>query len=270
MEKKLAISNCISEKKQILDAILRKKVQIGQLIEKIEKLDAELLDVRTQFLHRVGKLYLEIDHLEREIVRYREIEELIRKGFSRDEAKNAVQAAEKRRENKKKTAWDDTVLMTGENVVEKDLNVMKEIKRLYRRLSIKFHPDLVQDVKEKKKREAMMKKVNTAYREKNIVQLQAMEEEMPIDNLESKSIEMLRKELERIINQLYCLEMRYEELIRSEWFVWARRLRKARRNNRDPFNDLEDKLEEDIRRRQILIQDLNNKYAQKQVNSKTE
>lgn len=261
MEKKLAISNNISEKKQILDAILRKKDQIGQFIEKIETLEAELLDVKTQFLHRVGKLYLEIDHLEREIVRYREIEELIRKGFSMDRAKNAVQAAEKRRENKKKTVCDETVFMTGENIIKKDPDVLKEIKRLYRKLSIRFHPDLVQDMKEKKKREGIMKKVNTAYREKNIVQLQMMEEEIPFDNPESKSIVILRKELERIINQLYFLETRYEELIRSEWFVWARRLRKARRNNRDPFNDLEVKLEEDIRQRQILIQDLNNKYA---------
>ena len=207
---------------------------------------------------RIGRLYMLKDKLDRAINQYKQIEKIMQNGFSYKEALKIVE----RRENFGTTGYkfsQEYVLMK-EDIKEASKDDVEKIRNLYRKLTVKYHPDLVKDPDEKRKREKIMKKINKAYKELNLQELTNIFEEQMVYNFTNNSADFLKRKLTDYLNKIIQLEKEYKELIQTEWYVWMKKIEKARKEKTDPFKNLEMKLQEDIKKRKIIINDLKLKY----------
>ncbi len=57
-----------------------------------------------------------------------------------------------------------------------------EVARLYRELARRYHPDLARTEEERRRREPLMQRVNSAFRDRNLVALRALEQEAAADD----------------------------------------------------------------------------------------
>lgn len=89
-------------------------------------------------------------------------------------------------------------------------------QKLYKRLSKKIHPDLVQDAKEKKRREEQMKELSEAWSKRDYTHLLSLNESLADSEelvLEEKELKLVLKQLNRTIAEL---EHEKSELKRGE------------------------------------------------------
>lgn len=263
MKNILSLIQNTEEKKRLRDAINRKKKESEQLMRKIEDLKWQLTEIQHQYLLRIGKLYIQIDRLNQEITTFRRLELLLRKGFTVKQAKQILMQREEANNTERKNFHTtDYISMPPEDDDTPD-DRKDQIKKLYRKLIPRYHPDLSQDRKEKKMRENMMKRINKAYQEHNLEVLKAIDEERRFTDHEADTIEFLRKKLEEQIQVISSLQKEYRNLLYSEWYTWKKKIDKAKKNNKDIFKELEEELLEIINLRKATVTDLQNQYDKK-------
>ena len=85
------------EKRELEKSISEKEKKLNELIEKIEQLKIDLTAVKQEYDVKVGRLYLKLDELDLEILKFKKIEDLINKGFSFEEAQKIVEETLKKR-----------------------------------------------------------------------------------------------------------------------------------------------------------------------------
>lgn len=235
-------------KKQLQKAILRKKNRLKILTAKVEMLRVELELVKHEYDVRIGRLYLKDNHLDIEILRYKHIKKLMESGLTFDEAALQIE---------QNFFYDETDMKHREeeiNIEEEILSHRKEvddplkeqIKKLWKKLIFQFHPDLVSDTDEKRRREDIMKKINLAYKENDYDLLRHYENELHTENFHESTIERLEQILIDVENYIIAVAQQYRELKESEWYSWKKNIEKAKRKNVDVFKDLEKDLLDDI------------------------
>jgi len=116
--------------------------------------------------------------------------------------------------------------------------IREELKKLWRQLAFKFHPDLVIGDEEKANREKMMKRINEAYARGDIATLRTVSEEGdPEEEYNSSDITM--QELERgLMDTEACIRRMRQKLLafkRSEWYAWKEGIEKAKKKKQDFF-----------------------------------
>ncbi|HXS15103.1 MAG TPA: hypothetical protein VN711_03160 [Candidatus Saccharimonadales bacterium] len=265
MTQTLAIrfDNQDKKKEQLQSAILRKRQQLEEITTKVEMLQLELQLVRHEYHVRIGALVLKDNQLDLEILQLRNLKELMESGMSYAEALRHEEDAfynEILRMQKEQEEIDEEKQMLDRR---KDVSeeVENEIKKLWKTLIRKFHPDLVLDSAEKTKREAAMKEINRAYAENDLEILKRYENNMEIDDIAISSIERLEKILVDTENRILMTRMEYEELKLSEWYNWKMRKEKAKKRKKeepeeDIFRELENDLLDDITKKIIILQGL--------------
>ena len=90
MTKLVTTNNSLDESSEKM--ILRQKVQElkGELLlltEKVEQLKIDLVVIKQEYDIRIGRLYLQMDELDLEILKFKKIEDLLKRNFSLEEAK---------------------------------------------------------------------------------------------------------------------------------------------------------------------------------------
>ncbi len=85
------------EKRELEKAISEKEKKLNDLIEEIEQLKIDLTAVKQEYDVKVGRLYLKLDDLDLDILKFKKIEDLINKGFSFEEARKIVEETLKKR-----------------------------------------------------------------------------------------------------------------------------------------------------------------------------
>ncbi len=122
----------------------------------------------------------------------------------------------------------------------------QELKLLWKKVVMKFHPDLAVDPEEKKQREEIMKSVNKAYSERDIEALR----EIYNHNLLSQKHELSLADIEKILIQIEnAISMMQKEIVSlkvSEWYSWKKKITLAKRADKDIFKELERSLLDDI------------------------
>lgn len=255
---KVKLSHEEIEKKQLRLSIGKKRKLLEKITEKVEVLRMELDLIKDEYNVRIGKLYLKDNSLDLEIIRYRHISSLIEQGLTFGEAVKKIedsiyQELLEMQKLEEEIQQAEATMRERQNVEPK---VQQDIKKLWKQLILKFHPDLVSDPKEKARREEIMKKINNAYKENDFELLQILESKLYVDHVEETSISMLEKTLFEIENMILSLKEQYKELKTSEWFGWKERFDKAKRKNIDIFADLEKSLLDDIVKKINILKSL--------------
>lgn len=238
-----------SEQFRVLKKIVQKKKKILQkTIEKVELLAMELDEIRERYNARIGWLYIKDNKLDLEIIKYKSVADLVALGKTVEEA---VKEVEKRHY--------DLLLETEtvDNIPMQDIKKTEilpsdtpaNIRNLWKKLVLQFHPDLVQDKQEKEKRELLIKKINKAYRENDLETLQRLEHNIFLDSSEETSVSLLENSLARIENATASLKKKYVQLKNSQWYQWKINLSKAKKTGKDLFAELEKTLLDDIGRK---------------------
>ena len=267
MTKLVTTNNSIEESAE--KKILRQKVQelkneLLILTEKVEQLKIDLVVVKQEYDIRIGRLYLRMDELDLEILKFKKVEDLLKRNFSLEEAKKIVEETLKAKQ--KIIDEEYAKLNEEEEIIEKRKNIpeneKEELKKLWRRLAHKYHPDLARNEEDRKKFEEIMKKINKAYADGDLEALKAIEQEH-IEDSDSISAELLKTKLQDIENAIVRLEKEYSVLKKSEWQVWKNNIDEAKKQGRDLLLELEQKLLDDISAKEIILQDYQKQYGSK-------
>ena len=137
----------------------------------------------------------------------------------------------------------------------------EDIKRLFRTLAKRFHPDLVTDALEKRTREKKMAEINRAYAAKDYAALRAILElgepsQVPPQKSRLEILSDLQKELHRLNAVIVRMETELQELILSPIVQLMLDTTMARRQGRDLLSEIERDLTREISSMQAEIASL--------------
>lgn len=246
------------EKRELEKAISEKEKTLNELIEEIEQLKIDLTAVKQEYDVKVGRLYLKLDELDLEILKFKKIEDLINKGFSFEEAQKIVEETLKKRreqieEEYKKLNEEEKEVESRKNISAEE---KEELKKLWRKLAHKYHPDKFGGDEE------MMKKINKAYAEGDLETLRAIDQNGAGDGIETYTIEALKNKMAGIEISIKKIHQEYELLKKSEWFILKENIEKAKKHDRDILSELADKVLSDIAKKENQVGELKKKYGQ--------
>lgn len=246
------------EKRELEEAISEKEKKLNALIEEVEQLKIDLTIVKQKYDVKVGRLYLKLDELDLEILKFKKIEDLMNKGFSFEEAQKIVEETLKKRreqieEEYRKLGDEEKEIEIRKSISEEE---KEELKKLWRKLAHKYHPDKANG------NEEMMKKINKAYAESDLETLHAIDQGEIGDGIEVKTIEALKSKLAGLGKSINKISQEFEQLKHSEWYILKKNIEKAKKQKRDIMGELADKVLTDIAKKENQISELKKKYGQ--------
>lgn len=257
----LILSSSRDERKkaQLRESIIRKRERLLRLITKNELLKVELKLIQREYTVRIGSLYLRDNQLDLEIIHYKNILRLIEEGTTYEEAVLALQQtfyAEQlvMDQEQERIRQEERIFQRQERITTEEEK--KDIKKLWKKLIAAFHPDLVSDSEEKKRREKVVKQINIAYEEHDLTTLVRIEQNSHIEKPQDTTIERLEEILVAIENEIIQQVKMYYELCSSEWYGWKERIRQAKKRSQDVFRDFEKSLLDDILKKIRILKDL--------------
>jgi hypothetical protein len=134
---------------------------------------------------------------------------------------------------------------------ERPDDVKVELKKLYRKLARRFHPDLATDPSERERRNRLMAEINAAYSERDLdaLRLLAAQPENaridePIAVLQLRQLEQIHGQLARRIGEL---RFRRSELFNGEMMSLKIQASLASHHKRDLLQEMANDLDRDYR-----------------------
>lgn len=206
-----------------------------------ENLRAELAAFERRYLHFVGSRYAELDEWKAQLAA-----KLVEEQPDNERAQQAARDARARA--------DETKSVAGEPSSEEPRAFQStlEMKRLYREVAKRFHPDLTSDRNDRAKRQQLMAEANQAYERGDEAQLariltayecspEAVEGEGPGAEL----IRVIRR-VSLARGRLGEIEAEMQGLLRSDLSQLKSRVEEAGKSGRDVLKEMISKVEEQI------------------------
>jgi hypothetical protein len=204
-------------------------------------LRAELGAFEQQYLHFVGSRYAELDELKAGIAE--------RTAKEQPDNTRAQQAAREAREHAQ-----ETKSAAGEKLESspRAFESSPEMKRLYRDVAKRIHPDLTSDRNDRVKRQALMAEANEAYRRgdetrlaKILTEYEWSPEQVQGEGAGAELIRVIRG-ISQARGRLAEIEAELQELLRSELYQLKTRVDEAERDGRDVLKEMIAKVEDQI------------------------
>lgn len=136
----------------------------------------------------------------------------------------------------------------------------EEIKRLYRKLALRFHPDLAMDDSERAYRTQRMAAINAAYAARSMIELQSLAQRpdhlihtghVRPDQTEAQLIQALQEELARCQRRLREIEAEIRSLPQRPSVQLSLEVKLARRQGRDLLGEMVVDLERQFARKTV-------------------
>lgn len=257
MKKSLTVATH-PKKKQLQKSIDQKKKILALWTEKLEVLRMELDLIQHEYNVRIGYLLLKDNQLDLEIIQLRNLKKLIDEGMTyaeaiRHEEDMFYNEILRMQEEAKKINEEKEMLENRNEVTEEE---DQQIKSLWKSLIRKFHPDLVQNIEEKREREKIMKLINQAYAALDFEALQQIALTNIHVSVKEATVEVLEQELIEIENAIVMAQNEWDLLKVSEWFLWKKKIENAKKTGADVFAQLEKNLLDDIVKKISIRQNL--------------
>ncbi|MBM3150945.1 MAG: J domain-containing protein [Chloroflexi bacterium] len=183
---------------------------------------AELRSFQRIYIETVGCLIAQLDELEAQIA------EVIARKQTVDETSmhSAATARQKAKESAQSTARDNYA-----DLPNNEFTPTEEIKKLFRDVAKKIHPDLASNNEDRGIRDELMKKANDAYRKGEVEKLRLIAEEYEArpENIEGDSI---GAQLVRVIRKIDIVSKHVSEIkgyysacLSKNRHLWRKRLK---------------------------------------------
>jgi len=136
-----------------------------------------------------------------------------------------------------------------------------ELKQLFRTLAKRFHPDLVTDHEEKRRREKVMAQVNDAYAAQNLAAMKKLAQkpdrpEVPADKTREQIMVDLKAEIVRLDRVILALDRQLQDLINSHTVRLMLEVSIAERNGRNLLAEMAADIQADIARLEVELASL--------------
>ncbi len=223
----------------------------AELIEAEAQLADQLAEVNAfefEFEARAGHLWDKLDALETEIEQYKDRIQMMRKGYLSVERQ--YQRAWQAPPPSAPTPPPQPVSPADE----------AQIKKLYRQLARRFHPDLAADEADRAYRTEKMTAINDAYAARSLTELQAVAQEPDVfirtgrvrpGQTEAQLAQALRDELSRCQRRMREIESESRNLHQRPSVQLSLEVKVARRQGRDFLGEMAAELEAKIARRTV-------------------
>src|SRR3989344_7065915 len=144
------------EKRELERAIAEQEKILVATLGEAEQLRIDLSVLKQEYDIKIGRLYLRLDEVNLEILKFKKIEDLLDNGFSFSEAQKIVEETLKKRREQIKEEYhkldEEEKDFESRKIISAD--EQEELKKLWRKLAHKYHPDFAHG------NEEMMKNVN--------------------------------------------------------------------------------------------------------------
>jgi hypothetical protein len=245
------------KKKKRLQALIKKrKEQLGVITSNFTLLQMELESIKREYYLRVGNLFSRDNQLDIEIIKQKNILSYIRAGMSHEEATRALEQSYFGDEQFDEQDFDFAEHVSLEQEENPSTYSQLALKKLWKKAVMKFHPDLVSNKEEKKRREHIMKKLNQAYAEGDYEVLEQLYHSEKVFEDSETTIEELEQALLHVENMIIKTKNDTLALKGTEWYGWKTKIRKAKKTGKDVFKELERALLDDIVKKMGILKEL--------------
>ncbi len=238
--------------------LVRLRDEWALLARACQDVQRELTEFRIQYHARVGPCLIELERVKLQVVRLRTALEVLRRvpNITEEELQRWVdvrtreQAAEFDRMQKEiLDDQDDPWLTQARPRLSEELRT--ELRRLYRRLAMKFHPDLQLDTEGKRACEVLMARINELYRAGDLEGLEILAQEhghafIPVQLEPSAFVAWLGSRIQRLRRRIQELRGQLDALSRSDLAVLRRRYLDAQQRGSDLFAELAAQVQADV------------------------
>lgn len=204
-------------------------------------LRAELGAFERQYLHFVGLRYAELDEYKAQIA-----ERLAKEQPENQRAQQAARDARGRADETKFVAGEKTA------VEPRAFEASPEMKRLYREVAKRIHPDLTSDRDDRAKRQQLMAAANQAYERGDEAELTRIFTEYECSpeavKGEGPGAELIRviRRISQARSRLSEIEAETQELVRSDLYQLKSRVDEAQKHGRDVLKEMVAKVDDQI------------------------
>lgn len=221
----IELANKLTELEALDTALVQKELELATLT-------GEVAAFNSRYLNSVGRLFAELDEIEREIA------ELRARLKPHDSA--AINAARKAREK----ANESTRAVNEARQGATEFKPTAEIKQLYREAARRFHPDRALDDEDRARRNEIMTKINVAYQNNDLAELQRLIEETGYlpdeikgEDVPAKLIRAIRR-IAQIKSRLAALDAEIAQIKSSEIYVLKMKVEEEEATGGDPLAEL--------------------------------
>lgn len=229
-------------------ADLRRQLADKELELSTEKAELHLFERRYQNV--VGQMYAELDQVKAQVL------SLASKLFPK--AQNFKEEAEAAREQ----ARDFKEETPEAEKPGKVFNPPENLKKLFRRVAKRIHPDLASSASERERRHDLMAKLNQAYDGLDEEAIRAILTEWEAEEPVHEKLEV-GEQLVRVLSQvaqmrkrLYGISDELEDLELTEMFQLKKNIDSAELEGRDLLQEIADDIDEKIKKAKIRIRDM--------------
>jgi hypothetical protein len=204
-------------------------------------LRAELAAFERQYLHFVGSRYAELDEWKARLA-----ERMVREQPGNERAQQAARQARARA--------DETRNVAGEKCEHepRSFQASSELKRLYRDVARRIHPDLTSDRDDRARRQSLMADANQAYElgdERRLEKILTAYEHSPeAFHGEGPGAELIRaiRRVSQVRGRLGEIEAELQGLLRSDLHQLKMRVDEAEKSGHNVLQDMIVKVDEQI------------------------
>lgn len=204
-------------------------------------LRAELGGFERQYLHLVGLRYAELDEYKAQLA-----ERLAAEQPENERAQKAAQEARARASETKTGAGEKS------EQVPRAFKASPEMKRLYRDVAKRIHPDLTSDRADRATRQQLMARANEAYErgdegrlEKILTEYESSPEAFQGEGPGAELIRVIRR-ISQVRGRLAEIEAESQAMLRSDLYQLRLRVEEAAQDGRDVLKEMVAKTEEQI------------------------
>lgn len=235
--------------------LLALETELAQRELELATLRAELRAFEGRYIGTVGVLYAELDEIEAQIA-----EAQARLTPSDNRAQQ--QAAQARTQAQQSAQTARAVQKLGE---QKKFTASENLKKLYREVAKRIHPDLATNEENRARRQRLMAEANQAYEEGDEAKLQAIldEWETSPESVEGEGVgadlvRMIRK-IAQVEKRLSAIETEMEQLNASDLYQLKVKIEEAENAGENPLAGMASQVEAEIAESRKRLVKLTNK-----------
>lgn len=231
-----------------------KRAELASLSELLAEKELELASLRSSLLHfehrylmQAGIKYVELDEINAQIA-----EKIARQNPKDTDLKEESKRARETANSTAKEFSSHEIPKEKEEELSKEFKPSEDIKKLYRQIAIKIHPDRATGEKEKEHQTKLMAEVNDAYADGDIERLRQILQEWessPESVIgEGIAVDLVRmiRSVSQIKGRLKTIEKEIETIKETEMYKMMMQVQEAEESGRDLLKELADKIDSDI------------------------